>query len=220
MKSAFDNGPRSRAGWVAVHRSGACFGVGPATVFCSSTALADKLADMTAEVLPSVEKTVAECSEFGEQPTVSSARAAIRSAWDNAPDGASFIARLCDAGFVLAWGEARQRHMRLRIRLSAAEQAQIEEKAERAGLTPASYARAVLLNTSNPVRSVRRPPIERLALAQLLGQLGRLNSNVNQIAKALNSNQAISRAEMRQAAGELAALRDAIRAALGRGPDK
>lgn len=117
MKSANDNDSRSRTGWVAVHQSGACFGVGPATVFCSSMALAEKLADLTAEALPSVEKTVAECSEFGETPALSVARAAIRTAWNNAPDGASFVAHLCDAGFVLAWGEARQRHMRLRIRV-------------------------------------------------------------------------------------------------------
>jgi hypothetical protein len=34
---------------------------------------------------------------------------------------------------------------------------------------------------------VRRPPVERAALAQLLAQLGKCGSNLNQIARVLNS---------------------------------
>ena len=38
---------------------------------------------------------------------------------------------------------------------------------------------------------MKRPRVERVELARLLGELGKLGSNVNQIAKAFNSTGAI-----------------------------
>lgn len=87
--------------------------------------------------------------------------------------------------------ERRQRSAApARMRLTAAERAQLEERAERAGLTVGAYMRHQCLGEAGP-RAVRRPPVERKALAQLLGQLGKVGGNVNQIARALNSDRQI-----------------------------
>ena len=102
--------------------------------------------------------------------------------------------------------ETRQRSAApARMRLSADERAQLEAAAERAGMTLGAYMRHQCLGTSGP-RAVRRPPVERAALAQLLGQLGKVGGNLNQIARALNSEQGIPHdlaatlAEVREAA--------------------
>lgn len=102
--------------------------------------------------------------------------------------------------------ETRQRSAApARMRLSVDERAQLEAAAERAGMTLGAYMRHQCLGTTGP-RAVRRPPVERAALAQLLGQLGKVGGNLNQIARALNSEQGIPHdlaatlAEVREAA--------------------
>ena len=82
--------------------------------------------------------------------------------------------------------EKRQRDLVGRMRCTPAEFAQLEAAAERAGLTIGAFMRVQCLGTAGP-RAVRRPPVERAALAQLLAQLGKAGSNLNQIAKVLNS---------------------------------
>jgi hypothetical protein len=57
--------------------------------------------------------------------------------------------------------------------------------ARRAGHTLSSYARFILVGTK-PLRSARRPTIERELLARTLGQIGKIGSNLNQIAHVLN----------------------------------
>jgi hypothetical protein len=79
--------------------------------------------------------------------------------------------------------------------------------------------RAAALGDAGP-RAVRRPPIERKELARLLGHLGKVGSNLNQLAYAFNSRGRVpALAEltaMRQQVGE---LRNALMAALGRAGD-
>ena len=81
--------------------------------------------------------------------------------------------------------ETRVRTTHLTIRLSTDERATIDHAADRSGLTPGSYARQVMLGAPVP-RQVRRPPVERRELARLLGELGHVGSNLNQIARNLN----------------------------------
>jgi hypothetical protein len=102
-----------------------------------------------------------------------------------------------------------------RVRCTAADRAQVEEAANRAGVSLAGYVLAAVLKAPQP-RSVKVPPIERQALAQVLAQLGRLNGNINQIAKVLNTGGFAGGMEITEAAAEVVALRDEIRAALGR----
>jgi hypothetical protein len=111
--------------------------------------------------------------------------------------------------------ETRQRNILLRIRLTADERATLAAAAERAGLTHAGYARSLLLSAP-PVRQARKPPVERAELAKLLAQIGKIGSNLNQLARAANSGEAAAAADVREAAKDVATMRAAIMAALGR----
>jgi hypothetical protein len=113
--------------------------------------------------------------------------------------------------------EKRARRKHLTIRLSPDERAKIDEDAARAGLMPGSYARQVLLGAPAP-RQVRRPPIERRELARLLGELGHIGGNLNQIARGVNFGDGIDMWELTHVLSDLGPVRDAILRALGRDP--
>ena len=111
--------------------------------------------------------------------------------------------------------EKRVRSRHLTIRLSPDERATIDAAAERAGLTAGSYARQVLLGAPQP-RQVRRPPVERRELARLLGELGHVGSNLNQIARVANMRDEVDAEELTLSLDWLATVRGAILKALGR----
>ncbi len=111
--------------------------------------------------------------------------------------------------------ETRQRTKVLQVRLSDAELAEIATQAERQALTAPSYARAVLLSSPAP-RARRRPPVETRELARLLGELGKVGSNLNQIAHQLNRGEAVGGNAIAAALADVQAMRDACMAAMGR----
>lgn len=111
--------------------------------------------------------------------------------------------------------ENRARSTHITIRLTPEERSAIDNAAERAGLKSGSYARQILLGAPAP-RQVRRPPIERRELARLLGQLGAVGNNINQIARAVNSGDELDDDEFAAAMVDLRAMRDAVMEALGR----
>jgi hypothetical protein len=113
--------------------------------------------------------------------------------------------------------EKRVRKRILPIRLSEEEHAVIDQAADRAGLVIGSYARQALLGAPAP-RQVRRPAVERRELARLLGELGKIGGNLNQLAKAMNSGLLIYEGEVDTALHGLAEMRDAVLKALGREP--
>ena len=113
--------------------------------------------------------------------------------------------------------EKRVRSTHITIRLSPDERDSIDAKAVRAGLTTGSYSREILLDAPPP-RQVRRPPVERQELARLLGQLGYIGNNLNQIARALNSGGDLDEPLFVRAIADLHQLRDAALQALGREP--
>ena len=102
------------------------------------------------------------------------------------------------------------------VRCTAEERSKIDEAARQAGLSIGAYLRALALGSAGP-RAVRRPPIERKELARLLGHLGKVGSNLNQLAHAFNRERRIPGLDelnaIRQKVGE---LRDALMKALGR----
>ncbi|MFC5357092.1 plasmid mobilization protein [Azospirillum himalayense] len=81
--------------------------------------------------------------------------------------------------------ETRQRRLQVLVRLDEAEERLLGERAASAGLTPSDYLRQAALG---PVARVRLPPPDPRveSLQRLLGELGRVGNNVNQIARALN----------------------------------
>ena len=113
--------------------------------------------------------------------------------------------------------EKRVRDRILTVRLSAEEREAVDQAAERAGLVTGSYARQVLLGAPAP-RQVRRPPVERRELVRLLGELGKIGGNLNQLAKAVNTGVVVYESEIDAALAGVMQARDAILKALGRAP--
>lgn len=81
--------------------------------------------------------------------------------------------------------ESRQKQERLTVRFTPAEREQLEALADRAGLTLGSYLRSRALETPT-MRAIRRPTAAVEVLKRLLGQVGKIGGNLNQLAKGLN----------------------------------
>lgn len=111
--------------------------------------------------------------------------------------------------------EKRHRAGIVGVRVSADERAELEEAAERAGLTLGSYIRECVLTTPK-TRAVRRPPIEKKLLAQLLGQLGKAGGNIHQIVKHMNFGSGVMHDELHTALNSFEGAAAAIIDVLGR----
>ena len=98
-----------------------------------------------------------------------------------------------------------------------AERAAIDYAAERAGLKPGSYARRMILGQPMP-REARSRHVNGPELARILGELGKIGSNLNQLAKDANSGVVVYHGEILRCLGGLHVLKDQILAALGRAP--
>ncbi len=107
----------------------------------------------------------------------------------------------------------RRRHTKL-IRFDDAELAKVEASASQAGLTLASFGRAQMLGEV-AIRSVRRPAVEKELLAKVLGQLGKVGSNLNQVARAANTDGADA-AEVRAVLAQIKEAAREVMQALGR----
>jgi hypothetical protein len=90
--------------------------------------------------------------------------------------------------------QKRQRVKSLQIAMTPEELIVIRERAAESGLSPSSYGRAVLLGTPGP-RARRSPPLNAELLAHAVAQLNKAGSNLNQIARILNSGQAVGSRE-------------------------
>lgn len=102
------------------------------------------------------------------------------------------------------------------VRCTAEERLAIKAVADKAGLSVGAFLRAAALGDAGP-RAVRRPPIERKELARLLGHLGKVGSNLNQLAHAFNSRGRVpGLAELERIRGDVGEMRDALIRALGR----
>ena len=103
------------------------------------------------------------------------------------------------------------------VRCTAQERVAISDAAAKCGLAVGAYLRATALGSPGP-RAVRRPPIERTELARLLGHLGKVGSNINQLAYGYNRSGTLPGfPEMLAIRREVGEMRDALIKALGRG---
>jgi len=100
--------------------------------------------------------------------------------------------------------ETRKRTTCVTSRYDDSELAELTEAASKAGLTPASYQRVQSL-AQPKTRSTRRAPIDREMLGKALGQLGKIGSNLNQLAHAANLDRTY-RAEIMDAVTECRTL--------------
>jgi hypothetical protein len=110
------------------------------------------------------------------------------------------------------------------LRLTAAERARLENDA--AGKALGAYIRERLFGEDAAPRKRRggKPVKDHEALGRVLGALGqsRLSSNLNQLAKAVNTGSLPvtpeTEAELKEACRDVSALRDELLRALGKSP--
>ena len=116
--------------------------------------------------------------------------------------------------------DKRQRDKITPVRWAMAEFNIVAAKARTAGLPFGAYMRALGLGDEGP-RSQRIPPVEKELLLTVRGLFGRLNNNVNQIAKNGNSGFPVDLPELRLVMKDYPPIRDLIFKALGKepGPD-
>jgi hypothetical protein len=102
------------------------------------------------------------------------------------------------------------------VRCTVSERSAISERASQAGLSVGAYLRSQALGSPGP-RAVRKPPVERKELARLLGWLGKLGSNVNQVAHGFNRSGTLPGSpELLAIRREVGEMRAALIKALGR----
>ncbi|MDR3485310.1 MAG: MobC family plasmid mobilization relaxosome protein [Bradyrhizobium sp.] len=124
-----------------------------------------------------------------------------------------------DAAKSRCGSETRRRTYVVTTRYDEAEFAELDAAASRAGLTRASFQRVQSLSKPK-TRSTRRAPVEKELLGRLLGQINKIGSNINQIARAANMGLGV-RADLASALRELRDLIPVVMRALGRAaPDQ
>jgi hypothetical protein len=114
-------------------------------------------------------------------------------------------------------GAKRHRTRQLAVRCTPEELEAIQAKADKAGLATGAFARAAMLDSPGP-RAQRRAPADKEALLRILGHLGRVGSNINQIARRLNLGEKAQLPGLEEALGAYLELRNAIFEALGLDP--
>jgi hypothetical protein len=100
------------------------------------------------------------------------------------------------------------------VQLATEERAKIAAAASASGLSLSGYARETLLGEPTPGTQRAAPLPEIKTLAALLGQLGMIGSNLNQLAKLGNRGQFIPPAELKAALAAVEAAAQRIEAAL------
>src|ERR1700680_69053 len=113
--------------------------------------------------------------------------------------------------------DKRQRPSQSLIRWTNEEFARVAAKADKSGLAMAAFIRATVLGDAGP-RAQRRPPADHVALRQILGNIGSIGNNVNQIARALNAGEQARLPELKEVLLACLHIRDAIFEALGKKP--
>lgn len=111
----------------------------------------------------------------------------------------------------MSTSQTRKRAKVLQVRLSPEEVAPIAAAAQVAGLSLSGYARQVLLGQPTPRTQRAAPSADVQALARLLGQLGKVGSNLNQLAKLVHHGQPV---ELAQTLAEVRAAAEQVRQAL------
>lgn len=105
------------------------------------------------------------------------------------------------------------RNPRFVIRLSTEDKERYKSRCQEAGLSQSDYFRLKCLE-AKPLRKRRSPNVNSQMLYQVLGQLGKVGSNINQIAKQYNSGFSQATENFEGIRQDLQALRKMVRAAL------
>lgn len=114
--------------------------------------------------------------------------------------------------------ETRKRKRLVALRLTQDEHDALHKRCDEYGLTIGELVRLQCLDQPLPKRRTRKQSVDVVAVAQLLGHLGKVGSNLNQIAHQMNAGNNPEMAELRAALDAVADLRAPIFEALGRKP--
>jgi len=111
--------------------------------------------------------------------------------------------------------QKRRTTARIAINCTPAQKAEIMKKIDATGLSPSAMCLAVLLDVPLPAR--RRPSVDTQLLAKVLAELGKIGSNINQIAYHLNAGRPGDATEgsIQAAMTELLEWRTALMQSLG-----
>lgn len=103
------------------------------------------------------------------------------------------------------------------VRCTAADHGKISKAAANDGLSIGAYVRTKTLGEAGP-RAVRRPSVATRQLAQLLGHVGKIGSNINQMAHVANTNRiAPALAQLATIREDVLHMRQALMRAIRRG---
>lgn len=113
--------------------------------------------------------------------------------------------------------EASRRLIRERItvRLSQKDRQIVERRAEERGVTMSGFLRVCALETPEVKARKRKPSADLVELARLLVALNRIGNNLNQIARACNSGEAVSPIALEECLKALLAVKGEALKALG-----
>ena len=111
--------------------------------------------------------------------------------------------------------QKRKTTARIAINCTPAQKAEIMKKIDATGLSPSAMCLAVLLDVPLPAR--RRPSVDTQLLAKVLAELGKIGSNINQIAYHLNAGRPgdVTEGSIQAALAELLEWRTALMQSLG-----
>jgi hypothetical protein len=99
---------------------------------------------------------------------------------------------------VASGSDKRQRGETVTVRLTKDERDTLDALSSRSGMAAGAFMRAAAFGDAGP-RAQRRPPVDHVALRQLLGECGRVGNNLNQIAHNLNAGRPVNVPELRAA---------------------
>ena len=111
--------------------------------------------------------------------------------------------------------QKRRTTARIAVNCTPAQKAEIMKKIDATGLSPSAMCLAVLLDVPLPAR--RRPSVDTQLLAKVLAELGKIGSNINQIAYHLNAGRPgdVTEGSIQAALTELLEWRTALMQSLG-----
>ena len=104
-------------------------------------------------------------------------------------------------------------------RCTAAQRKQADDAAAAAGVSLNGWVRSQLFGSPGPRSQRAKPGPDMVLLSRLLGQHGKAGSNLNQIARQLNSGGDVEPPELAEAIADHRAACQAIMSALGVPPD-
>ena len=104
---------------------------------------------------------------------------------------------------------------RIAVNCTPEQKAAIAAKVDTTGLSPSAMCLAVLLDVPLPAR--RRPSVDTVLLAKVLAELGKIGSNINQIAHHLNAGRPgdVMEGSIEASIAELLEWRSALMQSLG-----